>query len=128
MIEKIARRAGGFASTTALRWVGAGVDKVADVAPGGGNGHHRSSGRLVAGAAGAVALLSSSKTVRSGLERGLRTVSKAVRPTPSAKGNGNGSKDLTAKTRAELYELAKKVDLPGRSAMSKDELAKALKH
>lgn len=124
MIEKMARRAGGFASTTALRWMGAGVDKVADVAPGGGNGHHGNGGRLVAGAAGAVALLSSSKTVRSGLERGLRTVSKAVRPTTSA--NGNGSKDLAAKTRAELYELAKKVDLPGRSAMSKDDLAKAL--
>jgi hypothetical protein len=128
MIEKIARRAGGFASTTAARWVGAGVDTVADVAPGGGNGNHRSGGRLLAGAAGAVALLSSSKTVRSGLERGLRTVSKAVRPTPSANGNGNGGKDLSAKTRAELYELAKKADLPGRSAMSKDELAKALKH
>ena len=29
-------------------------------------------------------------------------------------------------TRAELYELAKKRDLPGRSKMGRDELAKAL--
>jgi hypothetical protein len=30
------------------------------------------------------------------------------------------------KTRAELYEMAKKRDLPGRSKMGRDELAKAL--
>jgi hypothetical protein len=30
------------------------------------------------------------------------------------------------KTRAELYELAKKRDLPGRSKMGRDELARAL--
>ncbi len=30
------------------------------------------------------------------------------------------------KTRAELYELAKKRDLPGRSRMGRDELARAL--
>jgi hypothetical protein len=30
------------------------------------------------------------------------------------------------KTRAELYELAKKRDLPGRSTMGRDELARAL--
>ena len=33
----------------------------------------------------------------------------------------------TPKTRAELYELAKKRDLPGRSKMGRDELAKALR-
>jgi hypothetical protein len=32
------------------------------------------------------------------------------------------------KTRAELYEEAKKKDLPGRSKMGRDELAKALGH
>jgi hypothetical protein len=32
----------------------------------------------------------------------------------------------TPKTRAELYELAKKRDLPGRSKMGRDELARAL--
>ena len=34
----------------------------------------------------------------------------------------------TPKTRAELYEEAKKKDLPGRSKMGRDELAKALGH
>jgi hypothetical protein len=32
----------------------------------------------------------------------------------------------TPKTRAELYEIAKRRDLPGRSTMGRDELAKAL--
>ena len=32
----------------------------------------------------------------------------------------------TPKTRAELYELAKKKDLPGRSKMGRDELARKL--
>jgi hypothetical protein len=32
------------------------------------------------------------------------------------------------KTRAELYEEAKKRDLPGRSKMGRDELAEALSH
>jgi hypothetical protein len=32
----------------------------------------------------------------------------------------------TPKTRAELYEMARKRDLPGRSRMGRDELAKAL--
>jgi hypothetical protein len=34
--------------------------------------------------------------------------------------------ESTPKTRAELYELAKKRDLPGRSKMSRDELARKL--
>jgi hypothetical protein len=32
------------------------------------------------------------------------------------------------KTRAELYEEAKRRDLPGRSKMGRDELARALRH
>ena len=32
----------------------------------------------------------------------------------------------TPKTRAELYEMAKRRDLPGRSKMGRDELAKKL--
>ena len=32
----------------------------------------------------------------------------------------------TPKTRAELYELARKLDLPGRSKMGRDELARKL--
>jgi hypothetical protein len=34
--------------------------------------------------------------------------------------------EKTPKTRAELYELAKKKDLPGRSKMGRDELARKL--
>lgn len=34
---------------------------------------------------------------------------------------------LAALTKAELYEKAKEADLPGRSTMTKDELADALK-
>lgn len=34
--------------------------------------------------------------------------------------------EKTPKTRAELYELAKKKDLPGRSKMGRDELARQL--
>jgi DNA end-binding protein Ku len=33
---------------------------------------------------------------------------------------------LAALTKAELYERAKEADLPGRSSMTKDELAEAL--
>ena len=39
---------------------------------------------------------------------------------PAAKGRGGG------KTRAELYEMAKKRDIPGRSRMNKGELERAL--
>lgn len=133
MIERIARRAGGFASTTALRWLGAGKDAVAEAAPVAGTRHGNSGGRVAAtAAAGAVALLSN-KAVRTRVERGLLALSEKVRPDPTANGNGNGngsngngSNGLSGKTRAELYELAKKMDVPGRSAMSKDELAKAV--
>ena len=42
-------------------------------------------------------------------------------------GSGNGTKHNGHLTRAELYNWAKEADLPGRSRMSKDELAKALR-
>jgi DNA end-binding protein Ku len=45
------------------------------------------------------------------------------RPAPARSGNGN----LESKSKEELYELAKKADIPGRSDMSKDELVKALR-
>ena len=38
----------------------------------------------------------------------------------------NRSGGAEPKTRAELYELAKRRDLPGRSKMGRDELARAL--
>jgi DNA end-binding protein Ku len=39
----------------------------------------------------------------------------------------SGSANLEGKSKEELYELAKKADIPGRSDMSKDELVKALR-
>jgi hypothetical protein len=41
-------------------------------------------------------------------------------------GAGNGEVDLTEKTKEELYELAKDADIPGRSTMTKAELADAI--
>ena len=130
MIERIARRAGGFASTTALRWLGAGKDAVTEAVSLPSSHRGKPGGRVAAtAAAGAVALLSN-KVVRARVEKGLLALSEKVRPdtTSSHNGNGNGrgSKGLSSKTRAELYELAKKMDVAGRSSMSKDELAKAV--
>lgn len=120
MIERIARRAGGFASTTALRWLGAGRDAMTEAAPLQRGSRRRPGGRVAAtAAAGAVALISSNKTVRTGVERGLLALSEKLRP------EGNPSRNA-GKTRDELYELAKKMDVPGRSTMTKDELAKAV--
>jgi DNA end-binding protein Ku len=39
----------------------------------------------------------------------------------------NGSEDLDGKSKEELYELAKKADVPGRSDMSKEQLLEALR-
>ena len=50
--------------------------------------------------------------------------SKPKKATPASNGSSNGHQE---KSRDELYELAKKADVPGRSQMSKDELEKALK-
>lgn len=48
----------------------------------------------------------------------------------AAEGNrrGKSAKSGGEPTRAELYEMAKKRDIPGRSKMSKSELARALHH
>lgn len=140
MIEKVARRAGGFASTTALRWIGAGREALPEaVTPQNGSSKKLGGRASAAVVTGAVALLSSHKA-RSAVEHGLLAAARALRPdAPTARRNGsgasrnghnghngNGNGSLSEKTRAELYELAKKMDLPGRSAMSKDQLAKAL--
>jgi len=39
----------------------------------------------------------------------------------------NGNKELEGKSKEELYELAKKADIPGRSEMSKEQLVEALR-
>jgi DNA end-binding protein Ku len=58
----------------------------------------------------------------------LRASVEATRGGRSARSrNGDGNGDLSSKSKDELYELAKKRDIPGRSDMSKDELVEALR-
>jgi hemerythrin superfamily protein len=40
--------------------------------------------------------------------------------------NGQRTEDLAQTTKSELYEMAKEAEIPGRSTMTKDELAEAL--
>lgn len=44
----------------------------------------------------------------------------------SSRGNGSNRRRLDELPKSELYERAKKLDIPGRSSMSKDELAEAV--
>ena len=55
----------------------------------------------------------------------LRASVEAARRERAPRRSRNG--DLEGKSKDELYELAKKVDIPGRSEMSKDELVEALR-
>jgi hemerythrin superfamily protein len=54
------------------------------------------------------------------------TGSDEVRPDASAPPGATDSFDPSEATRSELYEKAKEQDVPGRSKMSKDELARAV--
>ena len=56
---------------------------------------------------------------------GLLTEAGFAPPPDAVNGDGN---DLTEATRDELYEMAKKADVAGRSSMTKEELAEALRH
>ena len=61
-----------------------------------------------------------------------RTVNKTRReqgrtPNKRTQGTGNPNLPLAERTRDELYNLAKELNLSGRSQMSKDELVAALK-
>jgi hypothetical protein len=65
--------------------------------------------------------------------KGKRTLANLPRQTKTALGKQasavrqrNRSGGSSPKTRAELYEIAKKRNLPGRSKMGRDELARAL--
>jgi len=49
-----------------------------------------------------------------------------ARDTAEGKGGRKSAKEGPPETRAALYEEAKKKDIPGRSKMSRDELARAL--
>ena len=46
---------------------------------------------------------------------------------PGKRSSGNGSRSVDESSREELYERAKRMNVPGRSEMSKDELAKAVR-
>jgi hypothetical protein len=55
-----------------------------------------------------------------------RKTKKALGQQASAVRQRNARGGSSPKTRAELYEIAKKRNLPGRSKMGRDELARAL--
>ena len=63
-------------------------------------------------------------------QRSLANMPKATRTALGKQGAAVAQRKRTGgstpKTRAELYEEAKRRDLPGRSKMGRDELAKAL--
>lgn len=60
-----------------------------------------------------------------GKRSSARTKSKS-RTNAASKSRGDGS-TLTKKTKAELYEQAQELDIPGRSSMTKDELIDAIR-
>jgi len=45
----------------------------------------------------------------------------------SSASRSSGGDDLAGMSREELYERAKKLDVPGRSKMSRDQLARAIR-
>lgn len=63
-------------------------------------------------------------------QRSIAHLPKATRTALGKQGAAVAARKRTGssspKTRAELYEMAKKKDLPGRSKMGRDELARAL--
>jgi L,D-peptidoglycan transpeptidase YkuD (ErfK/YbiS/YcfS/YnhG family) len=65
-------------------------------------------------------------------QRSLAHMSKATKTALGKQGAAVAQRKRTGgstpRTRAELYEEAKKKELPGRSTMGRDELAKALGH
>jgi hypothetical protein len=65
-------------------------------------------------------------------EIAARTVNKQRReegrtPNKSTQGTGNPRTDYEARSRDELYNIAKEKDIPGRSKMDKAELIEALR-
>lgn len=106
MIEKIARRAGGFTSTTALRWLTAARGSSSVVVPDLARSTHRSSSLVsklgaplrYAGTLGAVAVVARNRKVREEVAQGLRSLTDILRPdegvgsASSARSNSNGSR------------------------------------
>lgn len=65
-------------------------------------------------------------------EIAARTVNKTRRkqgrtPNKTTQGTGNPNKPLEGRAKQELYNRAKQLGVPGRSRMSKDELAAAIR-
>ena len=65
-------------------------------------------------------------------EIAARTVNKQRReegrtPNRTTQGTGNPSRSLEARSKRELYNRARELDVEGRSAMSKDELVRAIR-
>lgn len=144
MIDRLGQRMADFVGTTGAKMLRA----VEGVVPGVEPPRHRrvTPGRVVmaVGAAAAAVAINALRDVveRSGSSAGTRSGGAGSSSTNGRKSSGSssGSKasrkatqakdeaaDLAGKTRAELYELAQKADIEGRSSMSKDALVKALK-
>ena len=65
-------------------------------------------------------------------EIAARTVNKQRReegrtPNRTTQGTGNPNRSLEARSKRELYNRAKELDVEGRSSMSKDELVRAIR-
>jgi hypothetical protein len=65
-------------------------------------------------------------------EIAARTVNKQRReegrtPNKRTQGTGNPNQPLPERTKDELYNMAKDMDIPGRSKMDKDELVNAIR-
>lgn len=65
-------------------------------------------------------------------EIAARTVNKQRReegrtPNRTTQGTGNPNRRLEARTKDELYNRAKELDIEGRSGMTKDELVEAIR-
>lgn len=76
--------------------------------------------------------LDSGKAKDRAKEIAARTVNKQRReegrtPNKTTQGTGNPNTGLEARTKNELYNRAKQLDIEGRSKMNKDELVKAIR-
>ena len=65
-------------------------------------------------------------------EIAARTVNKTRRqegrtPNRTTQGTGNPNRGLEARTRAELYNRARQLDISGRSKMDKEQLVRAIR-
>lgn len=131
MFVKVAQRIGGFAGTTATRWMSQAAESVPVPGPISKERGiaQRAAKPVLTAAAGLAALAGASAgtALRNAVAERLRQRAEKIRSDGNGASNGtNGHSKLSAKTRTELYEMAKKADIPGRSQMTKKELERAL--